>query len=275
MKILRISFLLGLISFLSIMAQVYADECCTGIRGNVDGDSLDEINVADLTYLVDYLFNSGPASVCQSEADVTADNEINITDLTFLVDYLFNNGQEPPACSTVVVDSVILPLTIGNQWISDVTEYNSSGQVTAHYIDTGYIGGDTIIVDTTWYLFLDEDSASVDTSIWTNKDDGAWSWTDSASAPQALFFKYPANPGDSYPLYDVTVTVESINESVTVPAGTFTCYYYRVHIPVYGTIGRIWVAPNIGIVRAEEYELTLFGTYLSRVVELVSYQLVN
>ena len=38
--------------------------CCVGIRGNVDGDLADACNVVDVTYLVSYLFSSGPAPEC-------------------------------------------------------------------------------------------------------------------------------------------------------------------------------------------------------------------
>jgi len=72
------------------------------MRGNVDYDFEDGCNIADLTFLVAYLFGGGVAPVCQSEADVNADPEslINIADLTYLVAYLFGGGPEPAACPT-------------------------------------------------------------------------------------------------------------------------------------------------------------------------------
>jgi hypothetical protein len=74
--------------------------CCVGIRGNVDGDPGDNINVADLTYLVDYLFRGGPPPPCTEEGNVDGDpgENINIADLTYLVDYLFRGGPPPPPC---------------------------------------------------------------------------------------------------------------------------------------------------------------------------------
>jgi hypothetical protein len=73
--------------------------CCIGDRGNVDGDILDDVNVADLTYLVDYLFRSGPPPPCPDEADVNNDGAgINVADLTYLVDYLFRTGPPPSSC---------------------------------------------------------------------------------------------------------------------------------------------------------------------------------
>lgn len=76
----------------------YVPSCCIGIRGNVDGDAGDQINVADLTYLVDYLFRGGPAPPCSEEGDVDGDSSINVADLTYLVDFLFRGGPAPPPC---------------------------------------------------------------------------------------------------------------------------------------------------------------------------------
>ncbi len=40
------------------------------IRGNVDYDIGDAIDISDLVYLVDYMFNQGPAPLCWPEANV-------------------------------------------------------------------------------------------------------------------------------------------------------------------------------------------------------------
>ncbi|MEW5993913.1 MAG: hypothetical protein AB1744_05910 [Candidatus Zixiibacteriota bacterium] len=76
--------------------------CCVGIRGNVDGQPDDQINVADITYLVAYLFQGGAAPPCQEEGNVDggADEQINVADLTYLVAYVFQGGALPPACPT-------------------------------------------------------------------------------------------------------------------------------------------------------------------------------
>jgi len=75
------------------------NQCCVGMRGDIDqGDP--SCNVADLTFLVNYLFGGGPVPECMHEANVNGDPlvAINIADLTYLVDYLFNGGPEPYAC---------------------------------------------------------------------------------------------------------------------------------------------------------------------------------
>jgi len=59
---------------------------------NFDGS----INIADLTYIVAYLFSGGPEPIPDiCVADVNNDGGINIADLTYLVAYLFGGGPAP------------------------------------------------------------------------------------------------------------------------------------------------------------------------------------
>ncbi|KAA3633335.1 MAG: hypothetical protein DWP97_09390, partial [Calditrichaeota bacterium] len=72
--------------------------CCTGIRGNVDNDPGDLIDIADLVYLVAYSFGGGPAPVCIEEADVDASGGLDIGDIVYIVSYSFGGGPAPLAC---------------------------------------------------------------------------------------------------------------------------------------------------------------------------------
>lgn len=64
------------------------------ICGDVNGDEYGP-NVADLTYLVDYLFRGGPAPPVMEAADVDLSGHINVADLTYLVNFLFRGGPAP------------------------------------------------------------------------------------------------------------------------------------------------------------------------------------
>ena len=53
------------------------------------------VDVADLTFLVDYLFAGGPAPVFAESADLDSSGGVDVADLTFMVDYLFAGGPAP------------------------------------------------------------------------------------------------------------------------------------------------------------------------------------
>jgi hypothetical protein len=75
-----------------------SSSCCVGIRGNIDGDGGDNIDISDLVYLVDYMFSGGLAPTCMEEADLNGDEAIDISDLVYLVDYMFTGGSAPLVC---------------------------------------------------------------------------------------------------------------------------------------------------------------------------------
>ncbi len=70
--------------------------CCVGERG--DADSSGEINVADLTMMISYLFQGGSLPDCEEEADVDGSGVINVSDVTYVVDFLFKGGANPVPC---------------------------------------------------------------------------------------------------------------------------------------------------------------------------------
>ena len=70
-------------------------DCCVGIRGNIDNDPSEIIMIADLVYLVDFMFSDGQIPACVEEADINADSELNIGDIVFLVDYMFGQPTGP------------------------------------------------------------------------------------------------------------------------------------------------------------------------------------
>jgi hypothetical protein len=83
------------------IAAIYAlldNGCCVGIRGNINGDAGQAIDISDLVYLVDYMFTNGPEPPCMDEANVNGFGDIDISDLVYLVDYMFLDGPAPAAC---------------------------------------------------------------------------------------------------------------------------------------------------------------------------------
>lgn len=66
--------------------------------GDIDGSGSSTVDIADLVYLVDYMFNGGPVPPVMEAADVDGSGgNIDISDLVYLVDYMFVGGP-PPVC---------------------------------------------------------------------------------------------------------------------------------------------------------------------------------
>jgi hypothetical protein len=75
---------------------------CGDLIGNVticggcgDADLQMGINVADLTFLVAYIFQSGPAPVPIEAGETDGLPGVNVADITYLVAYLFQSGPTP------------------------------------------------------------------------------------------------------------------------------------------------------------------------------------
>jgi hypothetical protein len=56
------------------------------LKGDINGDG--EVNVADVTTLVDYILGKNPTNCNESACDINGDNEINVSDVTSLVDII-------------------------------------------------------------------------------------------------------------------------------------------------------------------------------------------
>jgi hypothetical protein len=70
------------------------------LPGDINGSGSSTVDIADLVYLVDYMFNDGPEPPVMATADVDGSGGIiNIADLVYLVDYMFNGGPAPVCLS--------------------------------------------------------------------------------------------------------------------------------------------------------------------------------
>jgi nitrous oxidase accessory protein NosD len=74
------------------------NSCCLEATGNIDAGPGEVVNIADLTYLVNFLFRNGSPPPCAEEANVDGSGDVNVADLTYLVDYLFRGGPLPLPC---------------------------------------------------------------------------------------------------------------------------------------------------------------------------------
>jgi hypothetical protein len=63
------------------------------ICGDASNDGA--VNISDGVFLVNYIFNGGPAPVYPECADVDNSTTINISDVVYLINYIFKQGPEP------------------------------------------------------------------------------------------------------------------------------------------------------------------------------------
>jgi len=74
------------------------DACCCEIRGDVSGNG-NGPDIANLVYLVSYMFQGGPEPPCMAASDIDGDGiGPNIADLIYLVNHMFNWGPAPVPC---------------------------------------------------------------------------------------------------------------------------------------------------------------------------------
>ena len=62
-----------------------------------DADGSTDINVADVVYLIAYIFSGGPAPDPLASAEVDCSGSINIADAVYLIEYIFTHGATPCA----------------------------------------------------------------------------------------------------------------------------------------------------------------------------------
>lgn len=61
------------------------------------GDANDDgtINVGDAVYLINFIFNDGPAPEPQISGDANCDGDVNVGDAVYLINHVFNDGPAP------------------------------------------------------------------------------------------------------------------------------------------------------------------------------------
>ncbi len=63
------------------------------VSGDADGSG--DINIADVVWLIGYLFSAGPAPAPVGAGDTNCDGRVNIADVVCLINYVFGGGQMP------------------------------------------------------------------------------------------------------------------------------------------------------------------------------------
>lgn len=162
--------------------------------------------------------------------------------------------------------AVILPLVTDNIWHGTYTIYDSEGTPSAPVYYSFRIDDDTTVEvlgdDQIWFKMertLGTYSYVAD-DLYRNQANGLWMWEkyDESGTEPNLWAKYKATAGDIYLTGSESAdsaAVVSISASVSVPAGNFTCYRYK--IVSHSLTGRNeeywWLAADHGFIKYQEY----------------------
>jgi hypothetical protein len=73
--------------------------CCVGRAGNVDCDPTSQVDISDLSALIDNLYITMTALCCPKAANIDGAEGIDISDLSALIDYLYISFTLPAACN--------------------------------------------------------------------------------------------------------------------------------------------------------------------------------
>jgi hypothetical protein len=63
------------------------------VRGDANGDG--KCSLADVVYLINYLFKGGPAPNPRQAGDANRDKKVTVGDCVYLINYLFKSGPPP------------------------------------------------------------------------------------------------------------------------------------------------------------------------------------
>ena len=167
------------------------------------------------------------------------------------------NGDSPIGTSGFSGTGII-PLKLGNSWQYFATQYDASGSEIWSFPYHLQILEDTLLDYESCYFITGR-------TLVVNRDDGLWGF-DLGKPDQYLVLKYPVSRGYTYSTgaqREYSITVRSTDTTVTVAAGTYSCYEY-VARHVEGAEIHAYVAPQKGIVLAESYNPRQSGgTYLA------------
>jgi hypothetical protein len=165
----------------------------------------------------------------------------------------------------------IVPLATGNFWNYDWTIADTVGRTLRRDTATlSVFGPDTLGAAYEYYLSNEKSIYLffLPSGVFENKD-GLYAPTPYPPPDSTRAIVYPTVPGDSC-VYDhyIRKTI-SINEVITVPAGTFSCVEYDLYIvSPYVLCQKMWCAPGVGIVK-----ITLPVEYDTYDYELINYTL--
>jgi len=144
----------------------------------------------------------------------------------------------------------IWPLAVGNTWDYYWEEYDQNDSVVDEGAFAYVVQGDTAVQSETWYIL--SVGGNPEPALYQNRGDGLWLFWRSLANP-GLFALYPADISVQYTHArydsDITVQVVSVDTTITVSAGTYSCYLYYVKDYDSGEREEEWfLSPDNGLI---------------------------
>jgi hypothetical protein len=175
-------------------------------------------------------------------------------------------NHNPPA--PAAIRDIIIPLSVGNQWIYLVTDGTASSSRCVRDTVMSQISHDTTIQNEKWYVVESHSHPSIpsgntkkySTILWLNRTDGLWAvpLRPGMQFPPCLVVKYPASVNDSWQIHGwldsdiiLTPTLVSPTTRVDVPAGQFVCNKIEYRDSLSLLPAKSYYAINIGLIKSE------------------------
>jgi len=181
--------------------------------------------------------------------------------VSFILTSISCNKEENPIDNPNNISKQIFPLNVGNQWIVQIINYDTTGSVYYTKIDTINILRDTTIQSEKWFIGY---------GTMSNRSDGLYDFQLGSSNEISLRYKFPATVNYTYMYRGSESKVLSISDSVSVQAGNYICYHYRVGIDSVSYTDW-YLSPNVGLVKKDSYNPLPSG----RVYKYLSYNLIK
>ncbi len=175
-----------------------------------------------------------------------------------------------PANGPIPDQQVIMPLALGNEWIGQINQYDSKGNLDSSWFDTLSVLRSKEAGGETWYYVHVYWGYGRDTNhLWfTNRSDGLYTCDSEHFTTAYRLAKYPARPHDVCVVFENTsdstglyseyrgIGVDTTNIPVSTPAGQFQCYSYSgFDFSQAGDVGSsIWepssfYSPGVGLIQ--------------------------
>jgi hypothetical protein len=225
--------------------------------GDINGDM--NINILDVSTIIDYLYKDGPSPNYYYHADVDLSDNINVLDATYLINYLYKSGPEP-ICRRIRDD---FPASPDCWW-----KYERYDGLTAQY--------DTIIVNMT-----DRSTRTLtfsDTTLTQTVDIRADTVLCAGVYPDAMSI-FPLSVGSNWMNESINSADTVISMSVaSVPAGAFTETYQIRRRWSCGenclAVHNEWFVLGAGAVRfsMQQYD-SVEGTQIDEMWELIEFSI--